>query len=298
MLVLALDTSTAACAVALVELGAPPAGPLVRASRVVWDARRHGELLAPMMRDVLAAAGVRPPEVRAVVVGAGPGPFTSLRVGMVTGAAFAAALGVPAYGVCSLDGIGAATTGPVGVITDARRREVFWARYQDGTRVGEPGVGAPATVAADLRAAGVERVTGPGAGLYPDAFAGFGTPPAGGPGELTGSGEQSGSDAQGGSGAQSGSGEPSGSGGLSGAEPEYPAPEVLARLVAADIVAGRDPGPLTPRYLRRPDAAEPRGPKAVTASRPEPARSATAATGAASAGAASAGAASAGTMPV
>ncbi|MCK9925793.1 tRNA (adenosine(37)-N6)-threonylcarbamoyltransferase complex dimerization subunit type 1 TsaB [Frankia sp. Mgl5] len=285
MLVLALDTSTAACAVALVEFGAPPAGPLVRASRVVWDARRHGELLAPMMRDVLAAAGVRPPEVRAVVVGAGPGPFTSLRVGMVTGAAFAAALGVPAYGVCSLDGIGAATTGPVGVITDARRREVFWARYQDGTRVGEPGVGAPATVAADLRAAGVERVTGPGAGLYPDAFAGFGTPPAGGPGELTGSGEQRGSDAQ------SGSGEPS------GAEPEYPAPEVLARLVAADIVAGRDPGPLTPRYLRRPDAAEPRGPKAVTASRPEPARSATAATGAAPAGAAPAGAAPAGAAP-
>ncbi|WP_018505090.1 tRNA (adenosine(37)-N6)-threonylcarbamoyltransferase complex dimerization subunit type 1 TsaB [Parafrankia discariae] len=265
MLVLALDTSTAACAVALVEFGSPPAGPSVRASRVVWDARRHGELLAPLTRDVLDTAGVRPPEVLAVVVGAGPGPFTSLRVGMVTGAAFAAALGVPVYGVCSLDGIGAATTGPVGVVTDARRREVFWARYQGGTRVGEPGVGAPAAVAAQLRAAGVERVTGPGTGLYPDAFAGFGTPPAGGRG---------------------------------GAEPEYPAPELLAGLVAADIAGGRDPGPLTPLYLRRPDAAEPRGPKPVTASRPEPARAPAAATGPTSAGGTPAGAAPIGTMPV
>ncbi|KPM51292.1 peptidase M22 [Frankia sp. R43] len=252
MLVLALDTSTAACTVALVELGAPASvavgsGPeRVLAQRCVWDARRHGELLAPMMSAVLTEARVRPPDVAAVVVGVGPGPFTSLRVGMVTGSAFAAALGIPAHGVCSLDGIGLGTAGPVGVVTDARRREVFWARYQDGARQGEPAVGAPAAVAADLLAAGVRRVVGPGVALYPEAFASFepvtrlvgesGQPDAG----------------------------PAGPAGPAGAS-ICPAPPLLVRVAAAAILDGRAPGPLVPLYLRRPDAAEPRPPKTVTA---------------------------------
>ncbi|EFC83145.1 tRNA (adenosine(37)-N6)-threonylcarbamoyltransferase complex dimerization subunit type 1 TsaB [Parafrankia sp. EUN1f] len=250
MLVLALDTSTAACTVALVELGAPASAAVgsgperVLAERSAWDARRHGELLAPMMSAVLTEAGVRPPDVAAVVVGVGPGPFTSLRVGMVTGSAFAAALGIPAHGVCSLDGIGLGTAGPVGVVTDARRREVFWARYQDGTRQGEPAVGAPAAVAADLLAAGVRRVVGPGVALYPEAFASFEpvTP-------LVGESGQPG---------QPGHAGPAG-------ESICPAPPLLVRVAAAAILDGRAPGPLVPLYLRRPDAAEPRPPKSVTA---------------------------------
>lgn len=189
------------------------------------------------MSEVLSAAGVRPAEVGAVVVGVGPGPFTSLRVGMVTGASFGAALGVPVRGVCSLDGIGAATAGLVGVVTDARRRELFWARYQDGSRVGEPGVAAPAEVAAGLLAAGVHQVTGPGVGLYPEAFTRF-----------TVLGE--------------------------GACPGAPAPAILVRLAADDIRQGRATGPLTPLYLRRPDAAEPRPSKLVTASVPDQAAAA------------------------
>ena len=84
----------------------------------------------------------------AVVVGCGPGPFTGLRVGMATAAAYGHALGIPVHGVCSLDAIGVDTAGDVLVVTDARRREVYWARYRDGVRVEGPAVDAPADVPA------------------------------------------------------------------------------------------------------------------------------------------------------
>ena len=81
-------------------------------------------------------------EIDAVVVGCGPGPFTGLRIGMATAAAFGHALGVPVYGVCSLDAIGGQTTGEVLVVTDARRREIYWARYRDGVRTdNSPAIG-------------------------------------------------------------------------------------------------------------------------------------------------------------
>ncbi len=73
------------------------------------DARAHGELLAPACRDVLAEAGATAGDLGAVVAGVGPGPFTGLRVGLVTAATLGDALGIPAYGVCSLDGLGAGT---------------------------------------------------------------------------------------------------------------------------------------------------------------------------------------------
>ena len=91
-------------------------------------------------------------DLDAVVVGCGPGPFTGLRVGMATAAAYGHALGVPVYGVCSLDAIGVDTAGDVLVVTDARRREVYWARYRDGVRVDGPAVNAPADVPADAAA--------------------------------------------------------------------------------------------------------------------------------------------------
>jgi tRNA threonylcarbamoyl adenosine modification protein YeaZ len=84
--------------------------------------------------------------IDAVVVGCGPGPFTGLRVGMATAAAYGHALNVPVFGVCSLDAIGGQTRGEVLVITDARRREVYWARYRDGVRTDGPGVDAQADV--------------------------------------------------------------------------------------------------------------------------------------------------------
>ena len=85
-------------------------------------------------------------DLDAVVVGCGPGPFTGLRVGMATAAAYGHALGIPVHGVCSLDAIGVRTSGDTLVVTDARRREVYWARYRDGVRIAGPAVNAPADV--------------------------------------------------------------------------------------------------------------------------------------------------------
>ncbi|HEX8003804.1 MAG TPA: tRNA (adenosine(37)-N6)-threonylcarbamoyltransferase complex dimerization subunit type 1 TsaB [Mycobacteriales bacterium] len=158
MLVLALDTSTPAVTVATSDGGA----------RSVVAANRHGELLAPLVAEVL---GGRRPD--AIVVGLGPGPFTGLRVGIVTAKTMGHALGVPVHGACSLDAL--ATPGGA-VATDARRREVYWARYDAaGARVAGPAVGRPADVAAALREAGVTHVAGAGPRLYPEAFAGFET---------------------------------------------------------------------------------------------------------------------------
>jgi tRNA threonylcarbamoyl adenosine modification protein YeaZ len=125
------------------------AGPRLLAARVTVDPRAHGELCGPHLRSALAEAGLAMADVDAIVCGAGPGPFTGLRVGMVTAAALGHGLGRPVYGVCTLDAIAhdAATT-PLLVVTDARRREVYWAEYDaDGHRVAGPDVIAPAALA-------------------------------------------------------------------------------------------------------------------------------------------------------
>lgn len=134
------------------------------------DARRHGELLLPAVDRVLAGAGMRLDAVTAVVVGVGPGPYTGLRVGLATAVTFGSVLGVPVHGLCTLDGLAyaAGLEGPFAVATDARRKEVYWARYADArTRTGEPAVDRPADIAEQL--AGLP-VVGAGALLYPDSF--------------------------------------------------------------------------------------------------------------------------------
>ncbi|MFG2310336.1 tRNA (adenosine(37)-N6)-threonylcarbamoyltransferase complex dimerization subunit type 1 TsaB [Streptomyces sp. NPDC048566] len=164
MLLLALDTATPAVTVALHD------GTSVVASSSQVDARRHGELLLPAVDRVLAEAGLRLDAVTGVVVGAGPGPYTGLRVGLMTADTLGLALGVPVHGLCTLDGLAYAADveGPFAVATDARRKEVYWARYADPrTRVSEPAVDRPAEIAASL--AGLP-VVGAGALLYPDAF--------------------------------------------------------------------------------------------------------------------------------
>ncbi|MPR00229.1 tRNA (adenosine(37)-N6)-threonylcarbamoyltransferase complex dimerization subunit type 1 TsaB [Modestobacter sp. I12A-02628] len=140
MLVLALDTATPTLVVGLARWSAGvPAE--VLAETAVESGNRHAELLTPAVRAVLADAGVGMAELGAVVTGLGPGPFTGLRVGIVTAAALADARGLPVVGVCSLDAVG---TGARSVVTDARRKEVYWAGYDaDGTRVAGPGVDRP-----------------------------------------------------------------------------------------------------------------------------------------------------------
>lgn len=167
MLVLVVDTSTPAVTAAVVPVGEPtdPAMAAAATARTV-DARRHGELLAPSIRSVLAESGHGVDDLSAVVAGVGPGPFTGLRVGLVTAAAIASARGIPAYGVCSLDGVGAPGRTRL-VATDARRAEVYWAVYDArGRRVVGPSVDRPEVVAARCAELGVESTTGDGAYRY------------------------------------------------------------------------------------------------------------------------------------
>ncbi|WP_432151200.1 tRNA (adenosine(37)-N6)-threonylcarbamoyltransferase complex dimerization subunit type 1 TsaB [Streptomyces sp. bgisy029] len=214
-----MDTATPAVTVALHD------GTSVIAASGQVDARRHGELLLPAVDRVLAEAGVKLDAVTGVVVGVGPGPYTGLRVGLVTAATFGSALDVPVHGICTLDGLAYAAgqdgglDGPFAVATDARRKEVYWARYEDArTRTGDPAVDRPADIAGAL--AGLP-VVGHGAVLYPDAFP----------------------DARG---------------------PEHVAAGALAALAAERLAAGQELLEPQPLYLRRPDAQVPKNYKVVT----------------------------------
>jgi len=165
---LAFDTSTPAVTVALHD------GEQVVAESNAVDAMRHGELLAPGISTVMTEAGIVRQDLGAIAVGVGPGPFTGLRVGLVTARTLAAVLEIPVYGVCTLDVLAAEAVdaGQVAedfvVATDARRKEVYWAAYDgQGHRLEGPYVSKPA----DISTGG--PVVGRGALLYPDAFPRF-----------------------------------------------------------------------------------------------------------------------------
>lgn len=156
MLVLALDTATPTL-VAGVARWSSRAGAEVLAERAVPSGNRHAELLTPAVQGALTDAGVRLADLDVVVTGLGPGPFTGLRVGVVTAAALADARGLPVLGVCSLDAVG---SGARTVVTDARRKELYWATYgPDGARRSGPAVDRPGDVVADGPLVG-DAVTG------------------------------------------------------------------------------------------------------------------------------------------
>lgn len=140
---------------------------VVVARRHVADTRQHVERLIPLVQAVLGDAGVRVADLDLICVGLGPGPFTGLRVGIVAAQTLAVATGVPLHGVCSLDVLAADVTdiSDYVVATDARRKEVYWARYRTGdplpTRLDGPQVGAPEDLP-DL------PVVGPGVVAYAD----------------------------------------------------------------------------------------------------------------------------------
>ncbi len=203
--ILAVDTATPAITAGLVRR-APDGSAQTLSERITMGAKGHAEALTPNIGAACADAGVPVGELDAIVVGCGPGPFTGLRVGMATASAMGLALDIPVYPVCTLDAIGYGTTGSVLVVTDARRREVYWAGYRDGTRISGPAVDAPADVSVE----GFTQVAG-----SPDHTALFDLPAL---------------------------------------DRQYPSP---SRLVQA-VDWSRPPGALTPLYLRRPDAKEPR----------------------------------------
>ena len=221
MLLLALDTASPAVTVAVHD------GTSVLASDLFVDARRHGELVAPMVQRVLTVAGVAPRELTDLAVGVGPGPFTGLRVGLVSARTMAAVTGARLVGVCSLDvvarayldrapaGSGAGAPGLV-VATDARRGEVHWATYdRAGARLDGPGVARAADLASRLVPGTV--AVGRGAQLYANVL-----PAVDGP-----------------------------------LDPD-------AAVLAAVVVAGTVPLlAANPLYLRRPDAAPPGTPRPV-----------------------------------
>ncbi len=238
MLVVGFDTATPAVSVALHD------GERVVSEAFATGGRRHGELLAPMIAKVMADAGASRPDLTAVAVGVGPGPYTGLRVGVVTARVLGAVLGIPVHGVCSLDVIAAATSLAAVpgreflVATDARRKEVYWARYDaSGRRLEGPGVGTAGSIAG----AAELPVAGTGGQLYREAF-----------GEVIG--------------------------------PAYPDARTLCAIVAGQLGEQALPSPAVsrpavsrpavsrpavpllaaqPLYLRRPDAREPGPPKRV-----------------------------------
>lgn len=201
--------------------------------RVEVATNRHGELLAPFIAAVLSEGGVAPHELAAVSVGLGPGPFTGLRVGVMTAKSMGDALTIPVYGECSLDVIAHQAAGWTGdddgvaddfaVLSDARRKQVYWATYNgSGRRLTGPQLSPPAAVAAELEGQ-VRYVTGAGAALYPDVFAGF-----------------------------------------SEGEALYPSAAALADMSSPKLSRRARGDDLTPLYLRRPDAVPPGAPKQVT----------------------------------
>ena len=162
-MLLALDTATPFVAVALHD------GTDVVVEHRSEQRMQHGEQLAPLIDRALTEAGIVRQDLTAVAVGRGPGPFTGLRVGLVTARTLAYVLDIPAYAVCSLDVLAAEAAASIGgdfvVATDARRKEVYLASYDDqGRRLDGPVVARPAEVATDL------PCVGEGARLYPEAF--------------------------------------------------------------------------------------------------------------------------------
>ena len=133
---LAIDTSTSRTCVGIIESG-----------ELLWSgfkdgATAHGPALPALVQE--AIAGHRIDEV---VVGMGPGPFTGLRIGITFARSFALARAIPVRGISSLDAIAAQLQSMDFIVTvDARRKEVYWARYVDGVRVGEPAVNFPAAI--------------------------------------------------------------------------------------------------------------------------------------------------------
>lgn len=216
MKVLAIDTATDAVVTGVVEVTAG-AAPVVKADCSMTDHRRHAELLTTLIAQSLAAADLAAADLDAVVVGCGPGPFTGLRVGLATAAAYGDALDIPVYGVCSLDAIVAeqlstAFAGSALAVTDARRREVYWARYWDGVRIAGPDVTAPARLVEDLAGTQLDVVVGTA------QFAALFGAPVG--------------------------------------ATERPSVRGLVTVAAPSVLGGVEPEPLVPLYLRRPDAVE------------------------------------------
>ena len=136
-MLLAIDTS-AGTSVAVVDRDGG-----ILAERSELDTMRHAEVVGDQIAAVLSEAAIPVDALSAVAVGMGPGPFTGLRVGIAAARAFAFGAGKPVVPVVSHDAIaferyGAGHTGGLLVVTDARRRELYWSAFVGVDEVGLP----------------------------------------------------------------------------------------------------------------------------------------------------------------
>jgi tRNA threonylcarbamoyl adenosine modification protein YeaZ len=134
-LTLAIDTSTSRTIVGVID------GDSILFEKFHEGATDHGRALSQLVAEALKVSA--PP--KQVVVGMGPGPFTGLRVGISFAHTFGLARNIPVIGVCSLDAI-AIIESEYTVAIDARRKEIYWARYKDGVRIEGPSVSKPAEI--------------------------------------------------------------------------------------------------------------------------------------------------------
>lgn len=132
---LAIDTATSRTIVGIIQ------GDKVLFEAFHEGATEHGFAITELVTKALVIC----PKPDQVVVGMGPGPFTGLRVGITFAHSFALAREIPVIGVCSLDAIDIKES-EYTVAIDARRKEIYWAKYKDGLRISCPAVSKPAEV--------------------------------------------------------------------------------------------------------------------------------------------------------
>ena len=150
MSILAIDTAASRTSVVIIENG-----------EVVFSQSRDGAMSHGPALPELVQAGIKNREITKVLVGMGRGPYTGLRVGITFAQTFAWARNIPVRGFCSLDAVAAQIDDSDFIVTiDARRKEVYWARYTNGVRVEGPAVDLPAVV----EARGIKVVSD----LFPD----------------------------------------------------------------------------------------------------------------------------------
>lgn len=153
--VLALETSVARCAVAVLRGGD------VLALLDEPMARGQAERLMPMISEALGAAGLSPADLAAVAVCTGPGNFTGVRIGVAAARGLALALSIPAVGVPRLDALAeAAGGGPLIAAAGAPRGTLYAQAFDAAGAPASPlELGPPERLAAAL--AGAVRVVGP-----------------------------------------------------------------------------------------------------------------------------------------
>ncbi|MDO5048733.1 MAG: tRNA (adenosine(37)-N6)-threonylcarbamoyltransferase complex dimerization subunit type 1 TsaB [Actinomycetaceae bacterium] len=188
------------------------------------SSRAHAERLSALVADALEEAGFsrasKDVDLDQVIVGTGPAPFTGLRAGLVTARVIGRVNGVPVRGVGSLDILARGyldempSDAEVVVVTDARRKEVYWAHYRargprDVELIEGPAVNTAEFVANKFRSQDVE-FAGPGCAAYPDAL-----PSSRVDGDVD--------------------------------------VAIASRIVRARLEAGEENFPTEPQYLRRPD---------------------------------------------